>query len=269
MSNLILREWNGRTIRQREDGYISATDMCQACGKLFADWNRLKSTNDFLEAISNDMGIPISQLVEIKKGNTLEFEQGTWLHNFVALELSGWLLPSFKVQCIKWVNELLLKGFVSLDNAKIKPAKMSLSQIEWSWNQLVKSGEITQTEAVKGMFADASKHFPHMEDMLNRLNKIIESKPAIPPEQREESQAMYERMLSVCAKYADKHSRDFVYARDLVGDAILRRKDFLTKYCTKKAKQLNKPDIFTIWQEMHDLGMGIFNKSIGTFQPKK
>lgn len=84
----------------------------------------------------------------------------------------------------------------------------------------------------------------------------------------DESLFMYERMLSVCVKYSDKHSRS-VITRDLAGDAILKRKDFMEKYCSKKAKQMNKPEIFTIWQEMHDLGLGIFNKIEGTFQPNR
>lgn len=37
MNDLIIREWNGKVIRQREDGYLSATDMCQACGKKMND----------------------------------------------------------------------------------------------------------------------------------------------------------------------------------------------------------------------------------------
>jgi hypothetical protein len=85
----------------------------------------------------------------------------------------------------------------------------------------------------------------------------------------DESLFMYERMLNVCCKYASKHSRDFVYGKDLVGDAILRRNDFLTKYCTKKAKQLNKPEIHTVWQEMHDLGLGTFDKVSGSFKPNR
>lgn len=49
MSNLI-REWNGRTIRQRADGYLSATDMCQACGKLFGHFENWLYT-DFAKGV--------------------------------------------------------------------------------------------------------------------------------------------------------------------------------------------------------------------------
>jgi hypothetical protein len=49
----IIRSWNGRTIRQREDGYLSATDMCQACDKRWNNWHQLSSTKEYLEALQN------------------------------------------------------------------------------------------------------------------------------------------------------------------------------------------------------------------------
>lgn len=113
MNNLI-RQWNGRVIRQREDGYLSATDMCQACGKLFADWNRLKATEALLEALSSDMGIPISELIEVKKGNSSDFEQGAWVHAEVAIDLAQWLNVQLRIQVNRWTIELMTKGKVEL-----------------------------------------------------------------------------------------------------------------------------------------------------------
>lgn len=117
----LIREWNGRTIRQREDGYMSLTDMCQACGKLFGNWKQLKATDSYIEALSSDIGIPISQLIEVSKGNSADIVQGTWGHRLAALELSRWLSPEFSIQCNKWIEELLTKGSVSLSTAPVMP----------------------------------------------------------------------------------------------------------------------------------------------------
>lgn len=60
------REFNGIKIRQRaSDNYLDATAMCQANGKLFADYQRLKTTQEFLEALSLNMGIPIIKLIQV------------------------------------------------------------------------------------------------------------------------------------------------------------------------------------------------------------
>ncbi|MDM8567731.1 KilA-N domain-containing protein [Candidatus Halobeggiatoa sp. HSG11] len=54
---LITRDFHGATIRQRSDGYLNATDMCQASGKLFKDYRRLKSTQEYLDVFSLKGGI--------------------------------------------------------------------------------------------------------------------------------------------------------------------------------------------------------------------
>jgi hypothetical protein len=122
--DIIPREYQGNKIRQREDNYISATDMCKANGKLFAGWYRLESTKEYLEALSSVMQIPTSAenqgfqaLVEIKKGGNPEL-QGTWVHRKVAIRLAQWLSPMFAIQVDTWVEELLLHGYTSTDQAK-------------------------------------------------------------------------------------------------------------------------------------------------------
>jgi hypothetical protein len=60
-----------RRVDQRVcDGYIDATAMCKAAGKQFRDYYRLKSTKDYIEELSGEIGVAPTQLVEVKKGNT-------------------------------------------------------------------------------------------------------------------------------------------------------------------------------------------------------
>lgn len=84
------------------DGYINATAMCKTAGKLIADYTRLKSTKEFLSELESDMGIPISQLIQVLK-NGYTGEQGTWVHPQVAIHLAQWLSPKFAVMVSKWV----------------------------------------------------------------------------------------------------------------------------------------------------------------------
>lgn len=109
----IIRQWNGRTIRQREDGYLSATDMCQACSKLFGHWNALDSTAEYLQALSADIHIPISDLVQIQKGGIHE-NQGTWVHPEVGVDLAQWLNVHLRIQVNRWTVELMTTGKVEI-----------------------------------------------------------------------------------------------------------------------------------------------------------
>lgn len=92
---------------------VSATQMSKPFGKLVGDWLRLKSTDEFVTALSSDMQIPISQLVVVNKGNSSAFEQGTWLHEDVALEFARWLSPKFAIWCNRRIKELMKVGFTA------------------------------------------------------------------------------------------------------------------------------------------------------------
>jgi hypothetical protein len=107
---LISREFDGNIIQQREsDGYINATAMCKACRKQLGHYLENASTNAFLEALSLDIGIPISKLVIVRKGKPAHL-QGTWVHPDIAVHLAQWLSPKFAVKVSRWVREWLTTG---------------------------------------------------------------------------------------------------------------------------------------------------------------
>ena len=62
------------------DGYVNATAMCKAAGKLFGHYKESKQTTAFLKALEADIGIPISQLVQSIKGGAPTM-QGTRFHS--------------------------------------------------------------------------------------------------------------------------------------------------------------------------------------------
>ena len=93
---------------------INATEMAKPFGKLVGDWIRLKSTSEFTEALSADMQIPISALIQTVKGGN--GEQGTWMHEDVALEFARWLSPSFAIWCNNRIKELLTTGVTTVSN---------------------------------------------------------------------------------------------------------------------------------------------------------
>jgi hypothetical protein len=77
---------NNNVIECRQsDGYINATQLCKAGGKLFADWMRLKSTKEYLVSMETNMGIPILDLINKNIGGE---HNGTWVHPKVAVNLA-------------------------------------------------------------------------------------------------------------------------------------------------------------------------------------
>jgi hypothetical protein len=118
-------------VSRTEDNYINATQLCQAGGKQFKHWYSLESTKHLINEAACEVGIPTSQLVDIKKGNSSEFNQGSWVHPDLAIQLAQWLSPKFALQVSKWIRTLLTDGHVELlknkdDELKLKNQKIQL-----------------------------------------------------------------------------------------------------------------------------------------------
>lgn len=108
--DFIPRHAEGVVIYQRpKDGYINATAMCQATGKLWGHYRSNTGTEAFLGELSSDIGIPISELAQSFKGGD-PAHQGTWVHPQVAIHLAQWLSPKFAVKVSQWVYEWMSKA---------------------------------------------------------------------------------------------------------------------------------------------------------------
>ena len=100
----------GVLISQRvHDGYFNATAACKAAGKQFNDYVRLATTKAFVDELSRDTGIPVSELIQSVKGGNPE-QQGSWIHPDVAVHMGQWLSPRFAVLVTRWVREWMARG---------------------------------------------------------------------------------------------------------------------------------------------------------------
>ena len=67
--------------------------------------------------LSLDIGIPISNWVQVVRGRGDKITQGTWVHPRVAINLGQWLSPEFDVMVSQWVFDWLegrLSGHIPL-----------------------------------------------------------------------------------------------------------------------------------------------------------
>jgi hypothetical protein len=102
---IIVHALNQVAIGQRvHDGHLNATALCQAAEKRFADYQRLKTTEEFLATLSRSVGIPTHLLVEKIVTGPNE-QRGTWVHPQVAIHLAIWCSAEFAVQVTGWVEQ--------------------------------------------------------------------------------------------------------------------------------------------------------------------
>lgn len=89
----------------------NATEMAKPFGKQPSDWVRLKQTEGFITSLSAVRGIPLTELIKVRQGGNTE--QGTWMHEDVALEFARWLSPEFAIWCNDRIKELLRHGITA------------------------------------------------------------------------------------------------------------------------------------------------------------
>jgi hypothetical protein len=86
---------------------VNATMMCRAAGRLFGDYHRQKKTEEYLSAISLDIGIPITDLIKSNRGGN---NSGTMVHRLIAYDLASWLSQDVKLQFYKRNDELRIEN---------------------------------------------------------------------------------------------------------------------------------------------------------------
>lgn len=168
-----LRLESGTTIEieQRTDGYINATKLCKAGGKLFADYSRLKNTKVFINELFMTMGIPISMIIVFEQHKSI---QRTWIHPQVAINLAQWINAKFAVQVTKWIFELLTKGSITLgeEQSTCEIMKMHIETIEKEL-QKQKSMSSQYEKEIEKIIEEKQTIIDELNHTKNKHNKLL------------------------------------------------------------------------------------------------
>lgn len=101
-AQLQTRSWRGTPISRRtSDGYVNATAMCKANGKLWANYFQTDRATTYMEALSETIGIPMVSLYQSEAGRN----GGTWIHPQLAVDLARWVSAPFAVWMDGWFLE--------------------------------------------------------------------------------------------------------------------------------------------------------------------
>ena len=109
----------------RQDGYLNATAIAAHFGKLPKDYLKTEQTQQYIATLAESLSertkilTDENQLVIVKKGNSKNFTQGTWLHPKLAIHFARWLDPKFAVWCDEQIEQLLsgsLKSKTTVDD---------------------------------------------------------------------------------------------------------------------------------------------------------
>jgi phage antirepressor YoqD-like protein len=104
----------GREISFRKEGdsvMVNATEMARLFDKTPKDWLRTDQSERLITALASRQKCHLTDLVKVINGG---LNNGTWMHEDVALLFAQWLSPDFYLWCNDRIKELLKVGMTAL-----------------------------------------------------------------------------------------------------------------------------------------------------------
>ena len=96
---------------------INVTEMAKPFGshKKPDNWLRAKNTQSLINALAISQKCDSADLVRVIKGGNEKLDQGTWMHQDLAVHYALFLDTDFAIWVNKQIKPLLQKGNVELD----------------------------------------------------------------------------------------------------------------------------------------------------------
>lgn len=149
-----------------ENVMVNATQMAEKFGKTPKDWLRTKQSKDLINSLSAVRHISLTDLVSVSQGGT---NQGTWMHEDVALMFAQWLSPEFYIWCNDRIKELARDGVavISDDDAVIANAINIL-------NRRLEEKQ-AQLRAAQGTIEEQKKEIRQLAPMADYTREVLQS----------------------------------------------------------------------------------------------
>lgn len=168
MNPLQIFDYNGMNITFENNGkvMVNATEMAKAFGKRPVEWLRTEQSEDMIKCLAEVHKCTSDDLLIVRKGNFSDDQQGTWMHEDVALIFAQWLSPEFYVWCNNRIKELLTTGKTQLDTLT-HPTRKQLAQ----W--VVELEE--QTEKLQKENAEKEKHIQQIAPKAEYYDQVLQA----------------------------------------------------------------------------------------------
>ncbi|MCK3850627.1 KilA-N domain-containing protein [Pseudomonas sp. W2Jun17] len=140
-TQLITKDWQGKTFTFREDGYFNMTKAAKEFGKDLSHFKRSPDTIDYCNELSK--AAKSALLTDVSKGRY----GATWAHPKLAVFFARWLDVRFSVACDMMIEDIL-KGAAVVTIEKPEES----SHLEYMK---------TQTEIQQGLLEPSSCSLSH------------------------------------------------------------------------------------------------------------
>ena len=146
---------------------IDAWNKANSTTKKVDHWRASKETDDYIRYISSETGIPVSELIYIKRQQSRDFRHldGTYLHEELLLDLAGWVSKQFRREIYAVFGD---KAEIDRLKADINYKQSTIDELNAKMNELLSINR-SQKEQMN-----------RMEHKINKTNirlKVLDGVP--------------------------------------------------------------------------------------------
>lgn len=98
------------------DVMVNATQMAKPFGKLPKDYLKTQSSKELIQALATSKNVEAKILLKVVKGQSSYHNQGTWMHEDLAIDFAQWLNVEFRLWCNDRIKEIIKHGFTATPN---------------------------------------------------------------------------------------------------------------------------------------------------------
>lgn len=139
---LIKSEYDGQEVSFTEDGWFNATEVAAKFGKRPIDWINLPSTQEYIQALMNHLGISEKiSLIRAKRNS------GTWIHPKLGVRFAQWLDIDFAIWCDVQIDNLIRNKHPHFDHKRLRHEAAATFKVMQAMLQYTRQdqGKLTQS----------------------------------------------------------------------------------------------------------------------------
>ena len=146
---------------------IDAWNKTNGATKKVDHWRALKETDEYICYISSETGIPVSELIHVKRQQNREFRHldGTYLHEELLLDLAGWVSKRFRREIYSVFGD---KAEIDRLNADINHKQSTIDELNAKMDDLLSINR-SQKEQLN-----------RMEHKMNKTNARLKVLDGVP-----------------------------------------------------------------------------------------
>ena len=182
---------------------INVTDIIKSYpNKNMGNFLRNSTTKEYIKALKDVTGLPLDRICKVTKGG-LPGEQGTLMHQNLAIEFTQWLDPHFGIWCNSKVLEVLHKGLTTVYPAEYQRYNNIISGLN---NRIQEQDEIIRVNQPKVDYYDRYLN----ADSCGRLYTTTEAIQELGIQDQYSAKSLHNKLIDLGVAYRTGSGRTVI-----------------------------------------------------------